>query len=99
MQRIVNPVVVGSIPTLSAKTLRKEMINNSDGRVREMRCLVNGVLDVQPPRGILRVILIEHKTVIVMAECAINGVMHKPKELEVAPRESRWTYIRGLVSR
>lgn len=34
-----------------------------------------------------------------MAECAINGVRHRPKELEVAPSEIRWKYIRGLVSR
>ena len=59
----------------------------------------DGVLDVQPPRGVLWVMLIEHKTVIVMAECGINAVMHGLKELEVAPSESRWTYIRGLVSR
>ena len=34
-----------------------------------------------------------------MAECAINGVRHRLKELEVAPDEIRWKYIRGLVSR
>lgn len=39
------------------------------------------------------------KTIIVMAECAINGVRHRPKELEVTPNEIRWKYIRGLVSR
>ena len=39
------------------------------------------------------------KTIIVMAECTINGVRHGPKELEVAPSEIRWKYIRGLVSR
>ena len=39
------------------------------------------------------------KTIIAMAECAINGVRHRLKELEVAPSEIRWKYIRGLVSR
>ena len=39
------------------------------------------------------------KTIIVMAECTINGVRHRLKELEVAPSEIRWKYIRGLVSR
>ena len=34
-----------------------------------------------------------------MAECAINGVRQKPKELEVTPDEIRLKYIRGLVSR
>ena len=52
-----------------------------------------------PPRGGNRVALKVQKTIIVMAECAINGVRHEPKELEVTPSEIRWKYIRGLVSR
>ena len=39
------------------------------------------------------------KTIIVMAECGINAVRHRPKELEVTPSEIRLKYIRGLVSR
>ena len=55
--------------------------------------------DIQPPRGVFRVMLIEYQTVIVMAECSINAVRHSLKELEVAPNEIRWKYIKGLVSR
>ena len=68
----------------------------------EEREKINGLCGVhitKPPRGELWVILISYKTIIVMAECAINGVRHRPKELEVTPIEIRWKYIRGLVSR
>jgi len=34
-----------------------------------------------------------------MAECGINAVRLRPKEFEIAPSESRWTYIRGLEPR
>ena len=55
--------------------------------------------DIQPPRGVFRVMLIEYQAVIVMAEYSINAVRHSLKELEVAPNEIRWKYIRRLVSR
>ena len=58
-----------------------------------------GVHVTKPPRGELWIALISYKTIIVMAECGINAVKHRLKELEVTPSEIRLKYIRGLVSR
>ena len=49
----------------------------------------NEIQDIQPPRGVFRVALIEYQTVIVMAEYSINAVKHNRKELAVAPNEIR----------
>ena len=44
-----------------------------------------GVHITKPPRGELWVMLISYKTIVDMAECAINGVRHRSEELEVTP--------------
>lgn len=36
----------------------------------------NETQDIQPPRGVFWVMLIEYQTIIVMAECSINAVRH-----------------------
>lgn len=64
-----------------------------------MGTYTSGVHITKPPRGELWIALISYKTIIVMAECGINAVRHRPKELEVTPSEIRLKYIRGLVSR
>ena len=66
---------------------------------RTLCCVLYRIRDIQPPRGVFWVAQIEYQTVIIMAECSINAVRHNLKELEVAPREIRWKYIRRLVSR
>ena len=66
---------------------------------RTLCCVLYGIRDIQPPRGVFWVAQIEYQTVINMTECNFNVVRYNPKKLEVTSSEIRWKYIRGLVSR